>query len=97
MSGGWWACKKQSIISIFATLCWGCCFFGFTDLKRQFSVNINKNKDLLFCCGLGVSGCHHGFAAMFCIFATGVLYFSQQPADQSAVKKCPGACAGKAI
>jgi hypothetical protein len=32
----------------------------------------------------------YGFAAMFCIFATGVLYFSQQPADQSAVKKCPG-------
>jgi hypothetical protein len=31
------------------------------------------------------------FAAMFCIFATGALYFSQQPADQSAVKKCPGA------
>jgi len=60
--------------------------------------SFNNNELTLFCADRLACG-PRGLTAMFCIFATGALYFAQQLAEQSAVKKCPGALCnhGKAI
>ncbi|MBA4706896.1 hypothetical protein [Aquitalea aquatica] len=76
---------------IFATHSDVCCIFGLMVCAGFFlylSIKINVLLCFFVCCDEGRS---ERPAAMFCIFATSALYFSQQLADQSAVKKCPGA------
>jgi len=87
------------VFNIFATLLPWCCFFAFNVFFVLIAFNHFNNNELeLFCADRLACG-SRGLTAMFCIFATGALYFAQQLAEQSAVKKCPGALCnhGKAI